>query len=118
MTAEAQTYTNNSICHFDISGPEFEPLKSFYSRVFGWKLDDKGPGYALVGTPSLKLGGAIIDAEDAALTIGIAVNDLDAAIALVVQAGGTVVMPRTDNGWVIKGQVTDPAGNRLTLIQK
>jgi predicted enzyme related to lactoylglutathione lyase len=118
MSTEAQTYKDNAVCHFDISGPEFEPLKVFYSKVFGWKVDEKGPGYALIGTPSPKLGGAIIDTEEAALTIGIAVNDLDAAIASAVQAGGSVVMPKTDNGWVIKGQVTDPAGNRLTLIQK
>ena len=25
--------------------------------------------------------------------------------------------PPTDNGWVVKGQVKDPAGNLLTLIQ-
>jgi predicted enzyme related to lactoylglutathione lyase len=118
MTSGTQTYNGNAICHFDISGPEFEPLKAFYSKVFGWKVDEKGPGYALVGTPSSQLGGAIIDTEEAALTIGIAVNDLDAAITSALQAGGSVVMPKTDNAWVIKGQVTDPAGNRLTLIQK
>jgi hypothetical protein len=26
-------------------------------------------------------------------------------------------MPPTDNGWVTKAQVTDPAGNIVTLIQ-
>jgi hypothetical protein len=26
-------------------------------------------------------------------------------------------MPATDNGWVHKAQVRDPAGNLLTLIQ-
>jgi predicted enzyme related to lactoylglutathione lyase len=102
----------------DISGPEFESLKVFYSKAFGWKVDEKGPGYALVGTPSSQMGGAIIDTEEAALTIGIAVDDLDTAIASAVQGGGSIVMPKTDNGWVIKGQVTDPVGNRLTLIQK
>lgn len=118
MMTEGPTYNDNAICHFDISGPEFEPLKIFYSKVFGWKVDEEGPGYALVGTPSSQLGGAIMDSEEAALTIGIAVNDIDAAIASAVQAGGSMVMPKTDNGWIIKGQVADPAGNRLTLIQK
>ena len=56
MSTEAQTYKDNAVCHFDISGPEFEPLKVFYSKVFGWKVDEKGPGYALIGTPSPKLG--------------------------------------------------------------
>jgi hypothetical protein len=35
-----------------------------------------------------------------------------------VAEGGDVVMPVTDNGWVRKAQVRDPAGNILTLIQK
>jgi hypothetical protein len=26
-------------------------------------------------------------------------------------------MPPTDNGWVVKAQIRDPAGNLLTLIQ-
>jgi predicted enzyme related to lactoylglutathione lyase len=28
------------------------------------------------------------------------------------------VMPVTDNGWVRKAQVADPAGNIITLIQE
>jgi predicted enzyme related to lactoylglutathione lyase len=31
--------------------------------------------------------------------------------------GGTVLMPPTDNGWVVKALVADPAGNALSLIQ-
>ena len=27
-------------------------------------------------------------------------------------------MPPTDNGWVVKAQVRDPAGNTLTLIEQ
>jgi hypothetical protein len=29
-----------------------------------------------------------------------------------------VVMPATDNGWVVKAQVADPAGNLVTLIAR
>jgi uncharacterized protein len=46
------------------------------------------------------------------------VPDLDAAVDSAAKLGGTVVMPPTDNGWVVKAQVTDPAGNTLTLIQQ
>lgn len=46
------------------------------------------------------------------------VPDLDAALARIGSVGGGVVMPATDNGWVRKAQVRDPAGNVLTLIQK
>jgi predicted enzyme related to lactoylglutathione lyase len=48
----------------------------------------------------------------------VAVADLDAAIERAVALGGTVTMPPTDNGWVVKAQVADPAGNPVTLIQQ
>lgn len=49
--------------------------------------------------------------------MGVVVGDLDAALASASAAGGEVTMPAMDNGWVVKGQVSDPAGNRVTLIQ-
>ena len=50
-------------------------------------------------------------------TIGVVVQDLDRALAQAEALGGSVAMPRTDNGYVVKGQVADPAGNLVTLIQ-
>jgi predicted enzyme related to lactoylglutathione lyase len=106
----------NAIAHFDVFGPETQPLHDFYSGVFGWEVDPRGPGYARVRTPGDAPDGAIVEADGSGLTIGVVVPDIDAAVAAAVERGGTVVMPPTDNGWVVKAQVTDPAGNRLSLI--
>lgn len=114
MTSSARTA--NAIAHFDVFGPEPERLHDFYAGVFGWEVHARGPGYALVHTPGDTPDGAIVEAERAALTVGIVVPDIDAAVAAAVEQGGSVVMPATDNGWVVKAQVTDPAGNRLSLI--
>jgi predicted enzyme related to lactoylglutathione lyase len=107
---------NSPIVHFDISGPNDERLRSFYADVFGWEVNPKGPGYALV-TSSGGLRGALVEAEQASVTLGVSVADLDAAVEHAVAHGGAVVMPATNNGWVTKAQVTDPAGNLVTLIQ-
>lgn len=114
MTSSAHTV--NAVAHFDVFGPETEPLHDFYAGVFGWEVDARGPGYALVHTPGDTPDGAIVEAERGGLTIGIVVADIDAAVAAAVEQGGSVVMPPTDNGWVVKAQVADPAGNRLSLI--
>jgi uncharacterized protein len=106
----------NGIAHFDVLGPEPERLHAFYAAVFGWEVDVRGPGYALVRTPEGAPDGAVVESADAALTVGVVVPDLDAAVAAAEAAGGTVVMPPTDNGWVVKAQVSDPAGNRVSLI--
>jgi predicted enzyme related to lactoylglutathione lyase len=106
------------IVHFDISGPDEAPLRRFYADAFGWGVAAQGPGYALVATPDGGPDGAIVEQEDASLALGVGVDDLDAAVAAVERLGGTVLMPPTDNGWVRKALVTDPAGNRLSLIAK
>lgn len=104
-----------TVGHFDVAGPELEPLRRFYEGVLGWTTEPMGPGYAQLHTP--KLDGALVESPEASLTIGVVVPDLDGALAAATSNGGEVVMPKTDNGFVVKGQVADPAGNRVTLIQ-
>ena len=110
------THSIATIGHFEISGDNLDALSSFYGALFGWDVVPRGPGYTQVQTPGLH--GAIVEAPKASLTLGVVVDDLDAALAEVVSLGGAVAMPAIDNGWVRKGQVSDPAGNVLTLIQK
>jgi predicted enzyme related to lactoylglutathione lyase len=105
------------VVHIDISGPGEEAQHRFYGELFGWSVDPRGPGYALLRTGDDSPNGALIESENASVTVGVAVGDLDAAVAHAVELGGNVVMPPTDNGWVTKAQVSDPAGNVITLIQ-
>jgi predicted enzyme related to lactoylglutathione lyase len=109
--------TPNGIGHFDIAGPDCQALHRFYAAVFGWDVAEQGPGYALVGTPAGTPDGAVLEADEASVTIGVVVSDLDGGLAEAEARGGQVVMPATDNGWVVKAQVADPAGNLVTLIR-
>lgn len=106
----------NAIVHFDIAGPAEEPLRRFYADLLGWQVQPKGPGYALVSTPG-GLGGAIVEQDQPAVVLGVAVADLGAAVERAERLGATIVMPPTDNGWVAKAQLRDPAGNLVNLIQ-
>ncbi len=110
-------HVQNGIAHFDIAGPDIKPLQTFYAATFGWTLHSKGPGFSLIETPEGSANGALVEAEVAALTIGIVVPNLTEALATAQNQGGTIAMPETDNGWVRKAQLRDPAGNLLTLIQ-
>jgi predicted enzyme related to lactoylglutathione lyase len=109
--------TENAIVHFDISGPNEDAVRGFYQDLLGWKVDPQGPGYALVETPA-GLRGSLVEAEAPQVTLGVSVVDLAAAVTEAERLGGDVVMPPTDNGWVVKAQIRDPAGNVLTLIQQ
>ncbi|MEV0186469.1 VOC family protein [Streptomyces sp. NPDC050625] len=106
----------NGLVHFEISGSHEEDLHRFYGEPLHWQVEPKGPGYALVQTPGW-LGGAIVDAERSSITLGVVVPDLKQVLIRAGDLGATVTMPPTDNGWVTKAQVQDPAGNILTLIQ-
>jgi hypothetical protein len=102
--------------HFDVAGADLDSLSAFYTEIFGWEVQPRGPGYAQLETPSLR--GALVETPQPSLTLGVVVADLDAALAHVERCGGAVTMPAMDNGWVRKAQITDPAGNTLTLIQQ
>jgi predicted enzyme related to lactoylglutathione lyase len=114
---QRKPHTPNGFGHFDIAGPELAPLANFYSKLFGWDVRPQGPGYAMVATPEGGPNGAIVETPEASLVFGVVVPDLDRALTLAVAEGGAVTLPRTDNGWVKKAQIADPAGNALTLIQ-
>jgi predicted enzyme related to lactoylglutathione lyase len=106
------------VVHFDITGPDEGPLHRFYADLLGWDVRPQGPGYALVDTGADSPRGAIVEGDVAGVALGIAVDDLDAAVVAAAALGGAVVMPPTDNGWVTKAQVRDPAGNVVTLVQR
>lgn len=108
----------NGIGYFDIAGPNVSALRDFYSAVFKWSIDPQGVGCALVRTPDGSVDGALVEQQTASLTIGVVVPDLAGALRAAERNAGEVVMPATDNGWVTKAQLRDPAGNVITLIQE
>ena len=68
-------------------------------------------------TPAGTANGALNEAEEAKVTIGIVVADIEAALGEAVKHGGSVTMPVVDNGWVRKATLAYPAGNQITVIQ-
>jgi predicted enzyme related to lactoylglutathione lyase len=105
------------VVHIDIAGPDEPAQHRFYAELFGWSVEPREPGYALLRTGEDGPHGALTAAEAASVTIGIAVTDLDESLRRAEALGGKVSMPPTDTGWVVKAQVSDPAGNVITLIQ-
>jgi uncharacterized protein len=108
---------SDPIVHIDITGPDEPAQHRFYAELFGWTVDARGPGYALLRTADESPNGALVESETASVTIGVAVSDLDTSVERAISLGGKIIMPPTDNGWVVKAQVADPAGNVVTLIQ-
>jgi len=92
--------------------------KAFYESVFGWSLTDFGPTYAatLSGDTDIGLQGDTAEATQAPLAV-IQVDDLEAALAAVTEAGGTIVRPIFSFPGGRRFQFHDPAGNELSCMQ-
>ena len=105
----------SKLVHFEIVGPDDQALVAFYHHLLGWPTDHRGPGYTLV-RPEDGPSGAIIESAENRVTLGVTVTDVQATVARAADLGGEVLMPPTDNGWVTKALIADPAGNTISLI--
>jgi predicted enzyme related to lactoylglutathione lyase len=92
--------------------------KAFYEAAFGWALTDFGPTYAstLTGDTDVGLQGDAAEATAAPLPV-IQVEDLEAALAAVTNAGGTLVVPTFSFPGGRRFQFTDPGGNELAVME-
>lgn len=110
----------NPIVHWDLMVSDVARARAFYTRVFGWTLTDYGPGYALIDTGTPPGGGLMTrpaQAPFAALNVYFEVADLDRTLREVVEAGGKVVVPRTEipPGWF--AMFLDPDGISIGIMQ-
>ncbi len=92
--------------------------KAFYEGAFGWSLTDFGPTYActLTGDTDIGLQGDGAEATKAPLAV-IQVDDLEAVLAAVTAAGGTIVRPIFSFPGGRRFQFLDPGGNELACMQ-
>lgn len=67
---------------------------TFFERAFGWSMSAFGPSYAATTTGDVDIGLQADQAEASAAPLPvIAVDDLEAALAAVIAAGGTITRP-------------------------
>jgi len=99
------------IVFFDVAGPDAGQLRQFYAANFGWTID----GANGITTPGLN-GTLREDPPETLLYLG--VPDIDATLAAIAVSGGAVVLPRmVVPGVVTLALFTDPAGNRMGLVE-
>ncbi len=109
----------NPPVHFELMVTDPRRAQEFYARLFGWTFSPFGPEYTTIDTGGL--GGGLMarppGAPAAALNLYFEVEDLDLTLRAVVEAGGTVVVPRSEipPGWF--AMFVDPDGIAVGVIQ-
>lgn len=93
-------------------------VKRFYADAFGWVFTEFGPDYAatMTGDTDVGLNGDREQWTTRLLPV-IEVDDLDAALAAVTVAGGTVTQPIFAFPGGRRFHFTDPHGHELAAMQ-
>ena len=121
------------VVHFEIPADDLDRARTFYGKVFGWRIDTMpmpgGGEYTGLTTTAVDektmtptepgaINGGMMqrDAATPAPVITIDVEDIDAALAEIEAAGGSTVTPRTAiPGMGAFGYFKDSEGNVMGL---
>src|SRR6476619_1313323 len=107
---------------YELMTPDAEASKAFYDAVVGWQIGEPFAvcqGYRMIGRSDGGFIGGVLPLTDEMQQHGarptwlgyVGVDDTDAAIASIEQAGGKTLMPATDIPNVGRiAMVTDPQG--------
>jgi uncharacterized protein len=90
-----------AVAWFEITGKDGPSLQQFYSRLFGWNVQQAGDGsgYGLVQAADKGIGGGIGAAQDGGggqVTFYVEVDDVAAYLAKVTELGGKTIVPPTE----------------------
>lgn len=120
---------DNKLSHFAIFTEDMTRAQSFYKKVFSWGFNSYGPEDFAQINSSTNENGQLIGAlqnrkyqmtEEKVIGFecSISVEDVDAIASLVAEAGGEILMPKTEIphvGSLIKFKDTE--GNIVCAIQ-
>ncbi len=106
------------ICFVELPSADIGAAGTFYAEVFGWALTGFGPSYACTMTGDVDIGlqADMAEATKVALPV-IAVDDLEAMIEAVQDAGGIITKPAFGFPGGRRFHFTDPNGNELAVMQ-
>jgi predicted enzyme related to lactoylglutathione lyase len=112
----------NPVIHFEVIGKDGAKLQSYYSELFGWKIDTNNPmKYGVIAPDDKNIGGGIAggpEGYEGHVTFYVGVPDVEAALAKAEQLGGTRVFgPDEVMEGLVLGQFKDPEGHVIGVTQ-
>ncbi len=100
----------NKVSHFHIPADDMERVKTFYSSIFGWKIEESNKHYQMVTTTPIDesgrpkelggINGALYKREspEDTLSIVIRVPSIDDYLKKIEEAGGKIKTKKTPAG--------------------
>jgi len=105
---------HHRIDYVEFPGTDLPVLKAFYETVFGWTFTDYGPAYTSF-TDGRISGGFTSDLppQTGGTVVVLYSEDLEATLAAVQDAGGTIVQEIFSFPGGRRFHFRDPSGNEL-----
>jgi uncharacterized protein len=120
----------NSVVHFEIPAIDLDRAKNFYQKVFGWKIEPYMAEYLMAYTSPVDdkhmptvpgtINGAIQKKDNsiAATRVTVNVPDIDAAVKMVMDAGGKLKQAKNEiPNMLYFAVVIDTEGNEVGLAE-
>ena len=121
----------NKACFFEIPSSDVVKAKTFYEKVFDWKVELHGDeGAMALTTPADKdynpieaggINGGFYKrkSKDDHPSVGVETESIDNTLKAIEKAGGKVVTPKHAIGeWGFMADFTDPEGNVMSLWER
>ncbi len=116
------TISNGKVCYIEMPAIDINASASFYKKVFGWNVRQRGDGQLAFDDGVGEVSGTWVTGRrastDPGLLIYIMVDSVAATVDEIVANGGKIVQPIGMDAPEITARFSDPAGNVIGLYQQ
>ena len=116
------TLTNGKICYIEMPAVDVDRSASFYKKVFGWRIRQRGDGNTSFDDAVGQVSGTWVLGRKPATEVGllfyIMVDSVAEAVDAVIANGGKIVQTIGMDAPEITARFSDPAGNVIGLYQE
>lgn len=116
------TFANGKICYIEIPADDVSLSAAFYEKVFGWDIRTRDDDSISFDDGVGEVSGTWVEgrppATEPGLMVHVMVDDAEATIRALEQAGAEIVQPIGADAPEVTARFRDPAGNVLGIYQQ
>lgn len=112
---------HGKICYLEIPATDVVLSSTFYSRVFGWTLRQRGDGATAFDDTTGQVSGVWVTGrppQSPGLMVYIMVDDAEAMVKKLEENGAEIVQPIGGDPGETTARFRDPGGNILAIYQE